>query len=328
MKRSKAVFRNMKFYEDAFVGKDILKKVKQLVTPSTPLKFDSDIVHGPNRGKSSQIDIARDEYTLLDLNFFGDKTAMKEELESVDKKFWKTHNLDEYWEQYLEREKLIAAGLYEKARQEVFTENYLRTAEEYMGSTEALDVVRKNLERLTPEEFVSLTRPQGDRDTSTSALPSIQEFYPLSGVALGHDYYEDIISRFKKAFSEANITWKNFETKKEEAELSTVPVTSKRILVAREFKSGSYKSNYGKTFKTIFRQTSLAGREKILETATISNRTVFTEQEDALKALKVREDELLSKGRALVFINRNGDYYIPFVRKDIAKEYLKKYYGK
>ena len=338
-----------KFYESGFVGNDIVNKSHELVTSDTPVAWTEADAYGEGRRRNPRRDIARDTYARLGLNYFPDKDAMREELSTYDKSFWNHHNINKFWEEYLARDRLIAAGLYEKARQEVYTENYLRTAAQYMGDDKALEVIRVNLGKLTTKEFISLTKPQADRDKMTTALPSIQEFYALTSVRGQADYYEDIIKRFKQAFQEAGVHWEDLPEPEEEPEVVVATASQEYSYPDYEYDSGrtyeeilddaekSYKaaietkytgSRYAKVLRQAYKYSPKKVRQRIAITGNENPRDIFDERKEALRALKLKEEDLLKRGKALVFVNKSGDLYIPFVRKDIAKDYLKHYYGK
>ena len=338
-----------KFYESGFVGKDIIAKSKEMVTSDTEVAWTEADAYSESRYRNPKRDIARDEYMRLGLNYYADKEAMRESLSEYDKGFWKKHNLDQFWNEYLARDRLIAAGLYDKAKQEVYAENYLTQAAMYIGGDDGvLKEIGINLKKLTTEQFTALTKPQADRDKITTALPPIQEFYGLSRVVSDKEFYEDILSRFKQAFKEADIPWETIKDEEEEEPAMTNPkydydyddgepfnqqrydelVEEIEQSYSKSIKVNVSSSIYGKTLKQAFKSSPKKTRQTIAIGANPRPSDIFDERKEALRALHIKERHLLEQGKALVFINKSGQLYIPFVRKDIAKDYLKTYYGK
>lgn len=324
-----------KFYADHFVGEDLLRKADTMINDKTVFMWSEEDAYGPKeRWHNPKRDIARDEYARLELNYFGNKAAMKEHLQEYDNNFWNKHNLDDYWEQYLKRDRLIAAGVYEKARQEVYSDNYLTNAAMYMGNDKDLKVITDNLKGLSVEEFNALTKPQADRDSVTTALPSIQEFYGIASVKGQADAYEDFIGRFKRAFDEAGLKWKEAPLKED----YIVDELTERDLGAYEqhkpeifkqlLKSSPRTDVYARTLKTVYRSSPKNVRDAIARESSLDFEDIFSERREALNALRRKEEDLLARGKALIYVTKTGELYIPFVKKDIMIDYLKKYYGK
>lgn len=332
----------IKYFNDNYVGDDIIRKAKELVNENTDLKWNTAYVYG--KGKLEyriergikvavpEFDRARSEYRRLGLEFISSKEEMAETLSKSHSNFWESHNLDEYWQQYLLRDKLIAAGLYEKAKQEVYFEKYMEVAAIMLGDSKPLEDIAGHISKLTPEQFSAVTKPSGDKNKTTTAFPSIQELYLIAGIYTDREHYEDFTERVKKAFNEAGVPWEEqpIVTTEDEAIQAEEQVESnyKRYKNITKDKS-KLKSTYGRTLKTIFKSSPEEVREKIamgIDIDTVDD--IFKERKEALRALYIKEQNLLKRGKALVMISQNGELYIPFVRKDIVTDYLKTYYGK
>ena len=331
-----------RYFNDSYVGPEIIRKSKEIITKDTELKWDTNYVYGKGkidyelkngiRVAVPQFATAREEYRRLGLEFVASKAELKETLSATHPKFWEAHNLDEYWEQYLQRDKLIAAGLYEKAKQEVYFEKYMEVAAIMIGDSAPLEDIAEHIAKLTPEQFSAVTKPSGDKNTYTTAFPSIQELYLVAGVYSDSEHYEDFASRVKKAFSEANIPWEQQPVIEDEDDIiqaeKRIESNYQRYNIITKDKT-KLKSTYGRTLKTIFKSSPSKVREQIAMGVDIDTVTdTFKERKEALRALHLKEQDLLRRGKALVMVSKYGELYIPFVRKDIASDYLKTYYGK
>lgn len=322
-----------RFYDDNYVGEKLLKQVKEKVKNDTPLMWDYNEVYNSDYTNESH-KRAAEEYRRLKIEFITDKYELEEKLKANNPAFWKTHNLDKYWEQYLERDKLIASGLYEKARQDVYINSYMETAAQFMGDNKILDIVTYNLSKLTPEQFTALTKPSGDRDKVTSALPPIQEIYLIASVMSDNSQYESFIDRFKTAYTEAGLEWLDMPNKNKKEEKTEETSVTKTV----EYSNKNYKiyinklinegttDRYGRTYRQQLIFANKQERENILINKPDVSDT-FKARKETLAILKRREESLLSRGKALVYISRAGKYYIPGVSKEVTEDYLKTYHS-
>lgn len=320
-------------YSEGYVGERILKKVDQLVKPTDVGMWEKSHVYNERpEGYKRIIDDeqqrrANKEYNRLGLMFYYSAEDMKKDLELMNPGFWKTHNLKEFWKDYLKRDELIRVGKYEQAKREIYQENYLAHVEQMTGTDKGLKEVKLNLRKLSDTEFDSLLHPQGDRDKMTSVFPSIQELYDLQGKVNDRGHYEDFVNRVKQAFLENSLNWTTIEPTEKEREEEMAKAKTNRARFKTKLDYDLPSDEYSKTFKRTYKTSKEIVRIRIEEETTIPEDTL-TAREMALRALKIKEQELLTSGKSLVYINKKGEYYIPFVRKDIAKDYLKTYYGK
>lgn len=332
-------------YKAGYVSKRILDKVDKLVNPNDPMRWNDEVVYEYSKMHQTTNTFQRaamKEYERLNLDFFYSKEDMIYDLAYTNKDFWRTHDPDEFWAQYLRRDVLIRSGKYEKALQMIYQENYIEQANRFLGEdNEALNEIKTNLERLSPEQFDRLTHPT-DRNSTTTALPPIQEFYMVAFVqAQGETSAAEFKDRFKKAFAEAGISWEEPEpanelelTEEEENFLIDSDKQSYRRHINYEYKKYvKYvtktipNDKYGRTYKQQLYFATREERERLNDYQPDVSDTIKARRE-ALAALKRREERLLSKGRALVFISKAGKYYIPGVSREVTEDYLKTYYGK
>lgn len=318
-------------YRAGYVSKRILDKIDKLVNPNDPMKWNDEIVYEyskTHRTTNTFQRAAMKEYERLKLDFFYSKEDMMYDLAATNKDFWKTHDADEFWNQYMRRDILIRSGKYDKALQIIYQENYIEQANRFLGEDNpALNEIKANLERLTPEQFERLMHP-ADRNSTTTALPPIQEFYMVAFVqAQGETSASEFKGRFKQAFSEAGISWE--EPEQPEVEDDVDDTTIKNVF--RTYKKRVTKTipndKYGKTFRQQLYFATKQEREEYASTQPDVSDTIKA-RKAALGALKRREERLLSQGKALVYINKAGKYYIPGVSKEVTEDYLKTYYGK
>lgn len=163
-----------KIYKDYYVSPSITKIKPYLVNRRYFSDIENDDLYSSNFDK----ELARVEYKEIGLTFYGSKQEMKESLESIthNKDFWKKHSLEDYWQQYKQRDILISMGQYEDIRKIQFQEEYLNVLADKIGKNSEQ---YKLIASLTPEEFVRIaTYPNANTDDPRRyKLPAIQEFY-------------------------------------------------------------------------------------------------------------------------------------------------------
>lgn len=322
------------YFDDHYVGEEVLRKADSMTDENTEYKWSYreayvDIyknIGGIARYTKKHEEIIA-EYERLGLDYITGKEQLKEKLSHNNPDFWKEHDLNQYWEEYLQRDKLIRAGLYEQARQEIFTENYLNTAAQYMGSDDAFKEIKHNLGKLTPKQFSTLVRPSPDRDKTTTALPPIAELYQLKGMKAGTSAYEDLLSRFITAFKEAGLKWDMVVEKQEpETNIDRIHVTVKEFI--KEIKNPTLVNDkYTRAFRSQFFFTTTAQKEAIIAKGYDLSDT-FKAREAVLDLLHERELRLQKQGKSLVKISKKGNYYIRGVSRAVTADYIDNYYEK
>ena len=326
-----------KFYSDSYVGRSILNKANELINKDTKYYWQPEEVYtGENSRGNIKHAIAVEKYRLAGVEFVENKEGLQRLLEENAPGFWKTHDINVYWQQYLTRDRLIAAGLYEKARQEIQVENYIDTAEMFLGESEETEEILYNLKKLTVKQFNALLRPNSDRNSVTTAVPSIQELYTIAKVQTDSSHYEDFAERFKIAFKEAGLKWHDIDedvkVENDNDEKITIYKTKDVDIIhyygyVDKIKKTLPKDKYSKTYKQQVMFATKAERKEYGKVQPMINNSIDARKE-ALRALYRREQSLLSRGKALVYISRAGKYYIPGVSKEVTEDYLKTYYGK
>ena len=111
-------------------------------------------------------------------------------------------SVEERWEQYLERDKLIVTGQYQAYKASVWQSNYVNQLIANGYSQELIDYISK----LTPQQFESLASLPNIKkgDTRTTSLPSIKDTYRSSG-----GLSEDDRQRMEDDIWDAIIDWEN-----------------------------------------------------------------------------------------------------------------------
>ena len=331
----------VKFFDDTFVGENLLKEGEKMLDKNTVYLWHTWEVYGKDSKFNPYHDIAAAKYKQLGIDYMDDIDELRNRLgSSNDNYFWNRHNLKEYWSQYLRRDRLIAAGVYEKARAKVYINNYLKAVGQFIGENEILDKIEMNLNNLTLEEFQALIRPSPYKDNKdneanrnlkniTTALPSVQDFYGVSGVKNAQVFYEDILKRFKTAFKEADLKWIGDEEQPNVSE----QVEDKDVVVSetqrydRELREKVKDSAYGKALKVVYRSSSNKAKTRIMQESEVINDT-FDERREALRALRIKEIDMAKRGKNMIKTNKRGEYYIPFIRKDIVRDYIRTFHGK
>lgn len=330
----KSVRKRIVYFDDHYVGEEVLRKADAMTDENTEYKWsyreayvDIRRQKNPEAAYTTKHEEIVNEYDRLGLDFIGSKEELSKKLARNNPDFWKEHDLNQYWEEYLQRDKLVRAGLYEQARQEIFTENYLNTAAQYMGNDDGFKLIKHNLGKLTSAQFATLVRPSPDRDKTTTALPSIAELYLLKGMKAGTSEYEDLLGRFITAFNEAGLKWDWIGEKKEsESDNDRRHVTVKEFI--KDIKNpGLVNDKYTRAFRSQFFFTTTAQKEAIIAKGYDLSDT-FKAREAVFDLLHERELRLQKQGKSLIQISKKGNYYIRGVSRAVTADYIDNYYEK
>lgn len=182
-----------KIYSDYYVSPSILKIAPLLVDRLYYSDKDSDELYQSQFDK----DVARATYQDIGLTFYENKEEMKKALKDYthNSKFWDTHSLEDYWQQYKQRDILISMGQYNEIRNIMFQQSYLDVVGETLGKESEQ---YKRLSKLTPEEFLRIATYPNSRtdDPSVYLLPAMQVFY-------GDKNSSDKIDEYKREINKA-----------------------------------------------------------------------------------------------------------------------------
>lgn len=199
------------WYKDSYIGKEI----ERATLDKTRVAF----WHSRNANEpytnltATELAMAKGMYEQENLRFFSSKTEMRD---FMGADYWNNHSLDDYWRQYLYRDKLIANRQYGEIRSDIYRENYIKVLQINYGGDEIADRMTRNLRKLTPEEFYSVTHMEVDKafwkkddkggliPVYQSGLPDIGDYYPTTSPDNVLEEGEDTL---KKTFDKLGIPY-------------------------------------------------------------------------------------------------------------------------
>lgn len=199
-----------KLYNDYFVGKELLK-----YRPGpTQVMSEADFKKLMEKNRKENID---DLTTNGTTGYRFDRYyADKHDLEySFSERFWESHSLNEYWEQYNHVKQLIMTGEYENARSKILKNNVMNMitkmqdfADESIEGHLSIKEIEYNIMMLTPEQLskVLKVRDNMNNNNVNKLFPTFTEFYNAEG-----SYMNDLKERVKKAFQSAGIDYRELE---------------------------------------------------------------------------------------------------------------------
>lgn len=199
-----------KLYEDYFVGKELLK-----YRPGpTQVMSEADFKRLMERNRRENIE---DLSTNGTPGYRFDRYyADKHDLEySFSERFWKSHSLNEYWEQYNHVKQLFMTGEYENARSKILKNNVMNMisrmqdfVDDVVGGDLSVKEIEYNIMMLKPEQLSKILKVRDNMNNNNvnKLFPTFTEFYNADG-----SYINDLKERVKKAFESAGIEYRELE---------------------------------------------------------------------------------------------------------------------
>lgn len=297
-------------YENGYIAKSVRNtKVDELL----PRAFS------PNSSASV------DKYEDLGLLHFTSKAAMKRYFNNV-----KGDKLEQYWKDYLHRDELIARGQYDIVKGEVAEKNYIKRLEQIAGVAKSksreLNNIIKNLKSLPSNKKIALYSK-----LTEGILPALSDIYELGNTLSSAEQLEELQRN-------TGIDIGNLDTAKTKAKES-LGETELKFKKAFDIINENYNAyniidedtgvvyNYSEFKNTLKHSKQVWSREfgKIATTKNYTN--AISADEVAMKELvineyKERAEQLLKRGRPLIYLTKSGREYIPFVKREVSDEII------
>lgn len=168
------------YYSKSYVGDIIMKaSINYNINPKWGSGFNLSFYNSKPYNKSD-IPFIKEVYKKEKINFYETKDDFKN---SKPKYFWKNHDLDEYWSQYLYRDALLARGQYDEIRLDRYVKKYIDAVMAITGSDYTNSVISRityNLSKLSLEEFSELSMiSDPDNTTKSKLLPEVYLAYTI-----------------------------------------------------------------------------------------------------------------------------------------------------
>lgn len=281
-----------------------------------------------------QLEVVMATYKRLNLHFHYSKEDMYEFFKKVDKNFWNTHSLDQYWRDYKHRDELIASGQYETYRALKYKENYLKALnQEGLKGSPLIGIISANLNRLTDQQILELFGSRNGDTTSPDnyRMPTLSFVYQIVGITNRPTSIEDysLLSSIRDAFKSIGLTF--------DEKIYEDPEAIYRDIAKKKYKGRAADIEFEDFVDVIqvmdmlrsdIKRPMTGVNTEAFDRAALTGYNLLKYEERVkyspreLDSYAKRNIILTAMRKLGVRYNKNGEAYVPFFRKDLVAQFL------